>query len=211
VLKPKFSSSLPPTPGAPVVSAVNASGAVVTWQPVPRSVRNAGYDVYVQDATGSRLVGHTNATTLPVTDLRPGARYTVTVVARDVAGAESWSTPAVSFVTGTPADSNCAVTITKTADWGNGYVGNLDITNTGTTAVNGWTLGFAFPRTWLTFGSGWNADWSSAGNTATATDVDWNATIEPGATASIGFVGNYAGPNVLPGLFTLNGTVCTTR
>ena len=41
--------------------------------------------------------------------------------------------------------------------------------------------------------------------------VDWNAGIAPGATINIGYVGNYGGPNVLPGLFTLNGTVCTTR
>ena len=38
----------------------------------------------------------------------------------------------------------------------------------------------------------------------------WNGTIAPGTTVNVGYVGNYAGPNVLPGLFTLNGTLCTT-
>ena len=27
---------------------------------------------------------------------------------------------------------------------------------------------------------------------------------------NVGFVGAYSGPNVPPGVFTLNGTVCTT-
>nr|BFE76204.1 hypothetical protein GCM10020092_095050 [Actinoplanes digitatis] len=31
-----------------------------------------------------------------------------------------------------------------------------------------------------------------------------------GGTTTVGFVGAYSGPNVLPGVFTLNGTVCST-
>ena len=85
-----------------------------------------------------------------------------------------------------------------------------DITNTGTEAVDGWTLGFTFPRPWESFGSGWNGTWTADGATVSATNVDWNAGIAPGATINVGYVGNYAGPNVLPTVFTLNGTVCTT-
>ena len=88
VLKPKFSRTLPPTPGTPAVSAVSDTAATVTWQPVPRSVRNAGYDVYVQDAAGFRLAGHTDGTSISLTGLSAATRYAVTVLARDVAGAE---------------------------------------------------------------------------------------------------------------------------
>ena len=211
VLKPKFSRTLPPTPGTPAVSAVSDTAATVTWQPVPRSVRNAGYDVYVQDAAGFRLAGHTDGTSISLTGLSAATRYAVTVLARDVAGAESWSTPAVSFVTGTPATSTCAVKVTTTSDWGNGYAGNVDITNTGSEPVDGWTLGFSYPRPWLSFRGGWNANWTAAGTSVSASNVDWNASIAPGATISVGYAGNYAGPNLLPALFTLNGTVCTTR
>ena len=66
-------------------------------------------------------------------------------------------------------------------------------------------------RPWLSFGSGWNANWTAAGTSISASNGDWNASIAPGATISVGYVGNYAGPNLLPALFTLNGTVCTTR
>jgi len=209
-LKPKLSRTLPPAAGTPVVTEVTDTAATVTWHPVPHSVRTAGYDVYLQDGGGSRLVTRTASTSATVTGLAPGTRYTVTVVTRDKAGAESWSTPAVAFVTGTPAASTCSVTLTKASDWGNGYVGSVDVTNTGSAPVEGWTLGFAFTRPWLSFGSGWNATWAPSGADVTATNVDWNATIAPGATVNVGYVGSYAGPNLLPGLFTLNGELCTT-
>ncbi|WP_156374046.1 cellulose binding domain-containing protein [Cellulomonas sp. Leaf334] len=209
-IKPKLSRTLPPTAGTPIVSAVTDSTATVTWKAVPASVRTAGYDVHLQDGDDARLVGHVTGTSTTLTGLEPGSRYTVTVVTTDKAGAQSWSTPAVAFVTGTPAESGCSVRLTNASDWGNGHVGSVDITNTGDVAVDGWTLGFTFPRPWLSFGGGWNGTWTASGDAVTATNVDWNATIAPGATVNVGYVGNYGGPNVLPNLFTLNGTLCTT-
>ena len=70
----------------------------------------------------------------------PGTRYTANVIARDGAGRVSWASPPVTFTTGTPADAACAVTFTDITDWGNGYVGSVDITNTGTSPVDSWTL-----------------------------------------------------------------------
>jgi hypothetical protein len=39
---------------------------------------------------------------------------------------------------------------------------------------------------------------------------DQNTTLGAGGTTSVGFVGAYSGPNVAPGVFALNGTVCRT-
>jgi hypothetical protein len=212
VLEPRLPRLVPPAPGTATVSAVTDSTATVTWPAAKRGLLpSAGYEVYLQDAAGSRLAGRTTGTTLALTGLQLGTRYTVTVVAKDVIGNASWSSAATSFVTGTPATSTCAVHLTDAANWGNGYVGSIDITNTGTEAVEGWTLGFSFPRPWLSFGSGWNANWTAEGTATSATNVDWNASIAPGQSINIGYVGNYAGPNVYPHVFTLNGTVCTTR
>ncbi len=209
---PSLLPTLPvPAPGAPTVSALTDSSATVTWPPAEERLPFVTYEVYLQEADGSELAGVTRDNTLNLTGLQPGTRYTVTVVARGLLGLESWSSCAVSFVTGTPARSNCAVHLTNAADWGSGYVGTLDITNSGTDPVNGWTLAFSFPRPWESFGGGWNATWTADGVDVLATNVDWNAAIAPGATVNIGFVGNYAGPNVLPNLFTLNGTICTTN
>jgi Cellulose binding domain/Fibronectin type III domain len=207
-LRPSQLLTLPAAPGTPSVSAVTDTTATVTWSagsPAP-----AKYDVYLQDGgQTSRRAGSTASTTLGVTGLRAGAHYTVTVVAKDARGTESWSSAPTAFVAGTPATSTCAVHLTKTADWGNGYVGNLDVTNTGTDPVAGWTLGFDLPRSWESFGSGWSATWTADGTHITAANPD--SALAAGATTSIGYVGNYAGPNVLPNVFTLNGTVCTTK
>jgi hypothetical protein len=212
VLDPKLPLLPPPAPGTPSVSDVTDSSATVTWPAARRGLLPpAGYEVWLQDAGSARLAGRTTATTLALTGLRLGTRYTVTVLAVDVARVASWSSAPAAFVTGTPATSSCAVHLTNASDWGNGYVGSLDVTNTGTEPIDGWTLGFAFPRAWQSFGGGWNATWSASGGGASATNLDWNGSIAPGATINIGYVGNYAGPNVLPAVFTLNGSVCSTR
>jgi hypothetical protein len=204
---PRAPSAGPPAPSAAAVSAVSDTAATVTW---PASSGHAArYDVYVQDAGSSRSAGSTTGTTLRVTGLRAGADYSVTVVAKDAWGNESWSSAATAFVTASPAGSSCSVKFSKTADWGNGYVGDLQVTNNGTTSLAGWTLTFDLPRAWQSFGSGWSATWSADGAHLTAANPD--ATLDAGATADIGYVGNYAGPNVLPRLFRLNGTVCTTQ
>jgi hypothetical protein len=211
-LRPLLPLVLPPAPGTPTVDDITDTGATATWPAARRGLLPAaGYEVYLQDAGGSRLAGRTRGTSLALTGLDVGTRYTVTVLAKDVAGVASWSSAPTAFVTGTPASSTCAVHLTNASDWGNGYVGSVDITNTGTEPVDGWTLAFTFPRSWESFGGGWNATWTAEGADVSTTNVDWNAAIAPGATINIGYVGNYAGPNVLPNLFTLNGDVCTTR
>ena len=205
-LRPRQLQTLPAAPGTPSVSALTDTSATVTWPAAAGAP--AGYDVYLQAGGTSRRAGSSSGTTVDLAGLHPGTQYTVTVVAKDGSGTESWSSAPTSFVTRTPANSTCAVHLTKTADWGNGYVGNLDITNTGSEPLTGWAVGFDLPRSWESFGSGWNATWSADGTHVSATNPD--AALAPGATTSAGYVGNYAGPNVLPNLFTLNGTVCTT-
>jgi len=98
-----------------------------------------------------------------------------------------------------------------TNDWGNGYVGSVDITNTGTQPIAGWELRFGWPTSYQSFGGGWNGNWSDEGaNGLRVTNLDWNATLAAaGGTTQIGLVGNYNGPNILPTLFRLNGVLCT--
>ena len=212
VLRPLLPTPLPPAPGTPTVSNLTDTTATVNWtRDETCGLPRTSYEVYLQEADGSRLAGRTSAATLGITGLQAGTRYTITVLATNLLGLASWSSVAVPFVTGTPATSNCAVHLTNAADWGNGYAGALDITNTGTEPVNGWTLAFTFPRSWESYGGGWNANWGADGAKVSATNLDWNSAIAPGATVNIGYVGNYAGPNVLPSVFTLNGTVCTTK
>jgi endoglucanase len=97
----------------------------------------------------------------------------------------------------------------KANDWGTGFTANVDLTNTGATPVSGWTLAFAWPGNQRITG-GWSAAWTQTGNQVTATNLSWNATLQPGATANLGFQATYTGANPPPTAFTLNGATCTT-
>jgi hypothetical protein len=85
----------------------------------------------------------------------------------------------------------------------------VDITNTGDHPLATWTLGFSWPTTWQRVDSGWNGTWTQEGTTVTVASAE-GSVLDVGATTTVGFVGNYQGPNVPPAAFTLNGTLCST-
>ncbi|WP_129843085.1 cellulose binding domain-containing protein [Streptomyces sp. RFCAC02] len=107
-----------------------------------------------------------------------------------------------------PEPGACSVGASVNA-WNTGLTASLTITNTGTTAVNGWSLGFTLPAG-QSITSGWNAGYSSGGGTVTATNAAWNGTIAPGASVSIGYQAAHTGNAAPPTGFTLNGAACTT-
>ncbi|MEU7748371.1 cellulose binding domain-containing protein [Nonomuraea sp. NPDC049158] len=201
----------PGTPGQPTAADVTDRTATISWPAASPGARPiAKYEVHRQNGAISEQLGETTGTSLTVSNLRPGTRYTLNVIARDTGGGVSWASPPLTFTTGTPASSSCTVRLTVQSDWASGYVGAIDITNNGA-PINGWTLAFTWPRTWQSLGSGWNATWTQDGPDVKAVNEPGNGSLPAGASTAIGFVGNYSGPNVLPGVFTLNGTVCTTR
>jgi hypothetical protein len=198
----------PKAPGRPTAAAVTDRTATISWPASAAGGRAiAKYEVYRQHDGISEQLGETAGTSFTVRNLEPGRRYTVNVLARDVAGGVSAASLPVTFTTASPAASGCTVRLTDTNDWGNGFVGQVDITNNTGDPVSGWTLAFDWPATWQHVDSGWNATWTQTG---TKVLVTGGATLAAGGgSTGIGFVGSYAGPNVLPGVFTLNGTVCS--
>ncbi|MFL6144174.1 MAG: cellulose binding domain-containing protein [Labedaea sp.] len=201
----------PGAPGAPAASAVTDRTATISWTPAAAGAHPiAKYEVYRHLGTTSEQWGETPGTSFTVRNLNPGSRYTVNVLARDSAGNVSWSSPPLTLTTGAPAQSNCAVRLTDASNWGSGFVASLDLTNTGTNPVTGWTLTFSWPTALQQMAGGWNGTWNQTGTRVTVTNADFNAMLGPGASANIGFVGNYSGPNVLPTAFTLNGSLCST-
>lgn len=208
IMHPSAPVTGPAAPGRPAATGVTATTATLTW---PAGTAGVKYEIHRQNGANTEQWGETTATSFTVHNLTPGTRYTANVVARDGSGRVSWASPPVTFQTGTPTAAPCAVTFVDANDWGNGYVGSIDITNTGTVAVDTWTLAFSWPTPWQQLSSGWNGTWTQSGAAVRVANADFNRTIAPGATVSVGFVGAYQGPNVLPPLFTLNGVLCTTR
>lgn len=107
-----------------------------------------------------------------------------------------------------PPPGACRVAATVNA-WNTGLTEDLTITNTSTTAVNGWTLAFTLPGG-QTITSGWSATYTPASGTVAATNVSYNATIAPGASVGIGFQATHTGNAAKPTSFTLNGAACVT-
>ena len=198
-------AAAPAAPDRPAAGAVTDRTATISWAATAPGVK---YEVYRQNGAVSEQLGETTGTSFTVRNLEPGRRYTVNVRARDAAGRVSWSSPPVTFRTISPAGAACTVRFADTNDWGNGYVGSIDITNNAAGPVAGWTLAFTWPTTWQSVSSGWNATWQQTGTTVRVTSDTTLAAR--GGTTNVGFVAAYSGPNVMPGAFTLNGTVCTT-
>ena len=107
----------------------------------------------------------------------------------------------------TPATGACRVAVTVNP-WNTGLTENLTITNTGSTAINGWSLGFTLPGG-QSITSGWNATYSPASGQVTARTAAYNATLAPNAPVTVGFQATHTGNTAIPTAFTLNGAVCT--
>lgn len=203
-------TSPPTAPGTPTVSNVTSSSVNLTWTASSDNVGVTGYDVVRVQGTTETTVATPTTNSASVTGLAASTAHTFAVYARDAAGNRSARSAAVTATTGGGGGENgtCKVTYTVN-DWGGGFSANLTIANTGTSAVNGWTLRFAFPGDQKVTLPAWSATWSQSGTAVAATNLSWNANIAPNASTGIGFNGTYTGANPRPTEFTLNGAPCT--
>jgi len=98
--------------------------------------------------------------------------------------------------------AECDYTVAN--DWGQGATAAVQITNNGSEPIDGWSVEWAFENNTLT--NSWNAD-VSGGNSFTASDLGWNAFINPGETVEFGLqVAANGGPIETP---EITGEVCT--
>lgn len=108
-----------------------------------------------------------------------------------------------------PPSGACTVTYEITNQWADGFQADVRLTNTGTTAWSGWSLGWTFPDgqriTHL-----WNAGHTQSGPAVTAKNVSWNAIVTAGSSVGFGFTGSWSGANTRPAAFTLDGRTCAS-
>ncbi|MBQ1022505.1 cellulose binding domain-containing protein [Micromonospora sp. D93] len=103
--------------------------------------------------------------------------------------------------------ASCAVKYTANS-WNNGFTADVQITNTGSSAINGWTLSYSLPGG-QTVTNAWNATVSQSGSTVSARNVGHNGSVAPGGTASFGYQGSLSGSYSSPSSFSLNGATCS--
>ncbi len=105
----------------------------------------------------------------------------------------------------------CTVSYTNYGSWqgGTGFTAQVNIRNTGTAAVNGWTARFAFTGD-AKVREAWMAKVTQSGATVTAKSESYNSRINPGASVMFGFNATTGGgANPAPNLVTVNGAPCT--
>lgn len=100
--------------------------------------------------------------------------------------------------------ANAACTYKISNEWSTGLTGEIIVTNSGSSAVNGWSVGWQYTTNRLT--GSWNAQVSGS-NPYTASNVSWNGTLQPGGSATFGFqVDKRGGSAEMP---TLTGSICS--
>jgi O-glycosyl hydrolase len=135
---------------------------------------------------------------------------TVTVTATDGTGASGSATLTWTVGTGsTGGGGTCQVSYATQSQWAGGFVAGVTITNTGTSAISGWTLKFTFGGD-QKITSAWNGTATQSGENVTITNAAYNGSIAPGASTSAGFQGTWTTSDAVPASFTLNGATCTT-
>jgi beta-glucosidase len=207
--QPTPDTAAPTTPGTPTAASVTSSSVNLSWAASTDNVGVSGYDVVrVQNGAETALASPTT-NSAALTGLTAGTAYTFAVYAKDAAGNRSARSGTVTVTTsgGGTGTASCRVRYAVN-EWSSGFTGNVTISNTSTSAVNGWTLRFAFPGgQQLT--QGWEGTWSQSGNQVTAVNASWNGTINAGASVTVGFNAAYSGTNPSPTAFTLNNNACT--
>lgn len=97
--------------------------------------------------------------------------------------------------------ATCKYVVTNS--WGAGATASIEITNTGSTALNGWNVNWTYVNNRVT--SSWNATLTGA-NPYSATNLSWNGSLQPGQSASFGVQVNTNGAVETP---VVTGAVCS--
>lgn len=199
----------PSAPGQPVAYDVTATVVRLRWTHSVENVVLDRYQVFRVDAGGALTLVRDVSQYPPVNStqisgLAPNTTYTFVVQARDEAGHLSPLSAPVTVTTLPPP--SCAVR-SVVRQWPDGFVAHLVVENTGSTAIDGWTMTWRFWASQQVRGI-WGAkvvdrlnnSYLRVGNTSR------NAVIPPGGTVSLGLV---ATGTQLPEEITLNGGLCT--
>lgn len=175
------------------------SGGATSFYVEPQSIAT-----FVSEGTGTASSGSSSSSAAKTSS-------SISVASSKASSATTSSKPFSSAVASSSRASASSQAANKntcsykvTNDWGSGFTGTLTVKNNKAVAVNGWSLSLAFKDA-TKISSTWSAVLSGS-NPYTFTNLDWNKTINPGASVEIGFQGTKpAGAAVAP---TISGAVC---
>ncbi|WP_096087639.1 glycoside hydrolase family 9 protein [Agaribacterium haliotis] len=127
--------------------------------------------------------------------------YTVTLTVSD--GIASDETSQQVSVVAAEAGLQCEYEVAN--EWNTGFVAVIRLSNTGSEAVEGWSVSWSYPAG-VTRDHGWNAE-VSGNNPYTATPLNWNSVIQPGQSVEFGMQGSKPDGSAAP-VVELDGDAC---
>ena len=144
--------------------------------------------------------------------------YSFRALATDNQGATAESTVAVTVASpgtggggtggGGTGNGTCKVQYVKANEWNSGATINMTVTNSGSSAVNGWNVTWNFVNGQQITQS-WNGTHTQNGNAVSVANLNYNSSIGAnGGTVNFGFNMNHNGNNPIPTGFKLNGQTC---
>jgi poly(hydroxyalkanoate) depolymerase family esterase len=109
---------------------------------------------------------------------------------------------------GNPPPAGACRVADSVSAWSGGMTENITVTNTGTSAVDGWSLAFAL-ASGQSVTNAWNATISPSSGQVAATNLGYDAAVAPGGSVTFGFQADQTGNAAAPTGFSLNGAACT--
>jgi hypothetical protein len=100
-----------------------------------------------------------------------------------------------------PVPATCSAVYSVPSSWSGGFEGEVTVTDTGNSPVNGWKLGWTFPGS-QQITDLWNGVYTQSGEAVTVTNEPYNGTIQPGDSLTVGFNATYTGSNTSPSSVT---------
>lgn len=186
----------PSTPGNLTASNVTSSSVNLSWSPSSDNIGVAAYEILRAPGTSGGTfsqVGQVNSPGFTAAGLSASTSYRFQVRARDAAGNLSPVSNTVTVTTtGGGGGGACSATMRVTSAWQGSFQGDVAVTNTSSSTINGWTttLTTAAP---ITITQMWGGTFTQSGNTVTIKPVSYTSTLSPGASAPVGFIANVAG------------------
>lgn len=200
-------TTAPTTPGTPSSANVTSTGATLTWSASTDSGGSglAGYNVYREQGSTDPLLGQSATNSITLTGLSPSTQYQVYVRARDGANNLSGNSATTTFTTTTGGGpgGGCTAAGTVQGQWSGGYVVQpVTVTNSGSSAITGWTVTFTLPAGHTITGS-WGATLTTSGQTVTARNAGYNGNVGAGASTTFGYqAARPGGDTATPGSYT---------
>ncbi len=203
-------TNLPPTVSitSPVSGTVLPAGTTsVTVK--ANAADSDGTVASVKFYNGATLVA--TDTTAPyeavVSSLTNGTAYTLKAVATDNKGATFEATSSVSVANVVTTGGSCKMTFSKN-EWATGATVQVTVTNTGSSAINGWTATFKFPGN-QKISQFWNGTVTQTGQNVSVKDLGYNSSIAPNGNVGFGFNLDFSGINADFTGFSINGKACS--